>query len=116
QTPVTLITDISPTNRSDVVRQVDGRDVDLQWDDQLDLFVSELPLPPEVHAAVRQLLGTIAPGARRELGELVRAWTGAYAGTPMPRRLVVSGHGDGVWISGNDGDFIHRDWLLELAR
>jgi hypothetical protein len=74
-----------------------------------------LPLPTDVRTAVRGLLGRIAIGARREMGELVRSWSGIYGGAPIPRRLLVSGHGDGVWISGNDGDFIQRDWLLELA-
>jgi hypothetical protein len=116
QTPVTLITDISSTDRRDVVRQLDGREVDLRWDNQLDLFVHELPLPPDVRTAVRKVLGTVAPGARRELGELARVWSGAYAGSAIPRRLVLSGHGDGTWISGNDGDFIKKDWLLDLAK
>jgi hypothetical protein len=51
------------------------------------------------------------------VAQIALAWAPAYAGQPISRRLVVSGHGDGDWVSGDDPQhFIRLESILALAR
>ncbi|MDB4927878.1 MAG: hypothetical protein JWM10_362 [Myxococcaceae bacterium] len=116
QAPTQLITDVSRGNRGDLILRSDGGTGDLAREDQLRAFVASLPIPADVGRNVGDVLHGVGPGARRELAELARVWAGAYCGRAVPARVIVSGHGDGVWVSGDDLDFFRREQLLALGR
>jgi hypothetical protein len=115
QAPVQLIAPASGVDRG-VVLGGKGQTLDLGKDEDLDSFVRSLPIPLDVRQSVRTALGNADVHSRRELAELARVWSGAYCGRDIPRRLILSGHGDGVWISGGPDDFIRREWILGLGR
>lgn len=113
--PVQLITDIP--GRRDEVRTSSGRQAfNLETSDGRQGFVNSLPLPAENRRQVLEVLNQVDSGARREVAELARVWSLAYCGSPIPRRVILSGHGDGTWISGDDHDFINRNSVLGLGR
>jgi len=114
-TPVQLITDIP--GRGDEVRAADGgRAFDLNRSDDRQGFVDSLPLPERGRQEVLRVLNQVVAGARREIAELARVWSLAYCNIAIPRRVVLSGHGDGTWISGDDHDFFNKNSVLNLGR
>lgn len=115
KTPVQLITDIP--GRGDKVKDIDGQHTfDLSVSTDREAFVNTLKLPKDVQQKVLQVLNDVSVGARREIAELARVWSFAYSGNAIPRRVILSGHGDGTWITGDDQDFINKNSVLNLGR
>ncbi len=112
-TPVLLVHDVA-TER-DVVRGGDGNPYDLRIGGDRHGFVASLGVPAPVARGVERVLAEARPGARRELGELSRLWAPAERGEPIPRRLVVSGHGDSRAFFGDDHDRIDDAEVAALA-
>ena len=78
-------------------------------------FVASLRLPAHVQRQLHQLLSTVPRGSRREMAALMRIWAPGERGQRIPRRLMISGHGDGVAFFGNDHDRLDVEHIARLA-
>lgn len=112
--PVQLITD--SLGRRDEVRLESGQILSLGKDIDRQNFVKSLPISRDARQQVLHVLTATPSGARREIGELARVWSHAYIGKTIPRRVILSGHGDGTWITGDDHDFFNKNSVLKLGR
>jgi hypothetical protein len=113
--PVQLITDIP--SRGDEVRSIDGRRTfQLVHSSDRQSFINTLSMPRETQQQVFHVLDQVPHRARREIAELARVWSLAYSGYGIPRRVILSGHGDGTWITGDDHDFFNKNSILKLGR
>jgi hypothetical protein len=108
QAPVLFIGDVA--DRADV-----AGGLPLDTAAQRRAFVTSLRVPAEVTARVLSVLDGALAGSRRELGELARIWARAERGEAIPRRLLISGHGDGTRFFGEDQDDLRDSDLLALA-
>lgn len=114
-TPIQLIGDLQP-GREDVIIGADGNPLNINTPVGRQAFTRALIVPPGVRSAIFTVLDNVYPGARREIAELSRIWSRAYSGEGIPRRVVLSGHGDGTWVTGDDQDFFDRNSVLNLGR
>ncbi len=103
-------------SRRDLVALPDGRRFDLAAAVGVRDFVHVLALPNHQEQRLTAVLLIARPGARRELGELARIWSAAHRGEAIPARLMLSGHGDGFAIFGDDGDRLDDQDIVRLAQ
>lgn len=86
---------------------------DLSTDAGVDTFAASLRLPAGQTAQIADVLKSVGPDARDEMGTLASVWAGAEKGGRVPSRLVLSGHsgGSSIWGDANgsiDYGSIHR--------
>lgn len=81
-------------------------------------FVRSLGVPDPVARGILDVLRGATPGGRRELAELASIWAAAERDetAAIPRRLLLSGHGDARRFFGDDHDEIRDSDLIALAR
>jgi hypothetical protein len=112
--PVLLVNDVP--GRADIARGGDGQVYRLDTADGRRDFVGSLGVEGRAAADLRRVLDQTPSGGRREIAELARIWAPGERGEPIPRRLMVTGHGDGVVFMGNDHDSIRSSDVVALAR
>lgn len=81
----------------------------------IDQFVSKLRLSPAASREVAELIEATPSRGRRELAELARTLAAGERGERIPPRLMLSGHGNGEEIFGDDDDSIRDREILALA-
>jgi hypothetical protein len=76
---------------------------DLSTDAGVDTFAASLRLPAAQTTQIADVLKSVGPDARDELGTLASVWAGGEKGGRVPSRLVLSGHsgGDALWGDAN---------------
>lgn len=82
---------------------------------QIEAFVKTLGLDPRVAEAVKDALTRADKGSREKLAQIAVVFADAEHGTPIPSRLVISGHSGGLDVFGGRGSLALAD-LQRLAR
>lgn len=82
---------------------------------QIEAFVKTLGLDPRVADGVKEALTRADKGSREKLAQIAVVFAEAERGTPIPSRLVLSGHSGGLDLFGGRGSLALAD-LQRLAR
>ena len=82
----------------------------------IEQFVSKLGLSPTISRQVADLIEATPARGRREFAELALTLAAGEHGERIPARLVLSGHGNGEEIFGDDEDSVLDTNLAALAR
>lgn len=107
---VRVLTDKAEAN--DV--SINGTKYDFTKPGEIDAFVDKLALDPRVASAVKDALAKAEPTSRAKLAQIAAVFAEAEKGTPIPSRLVISGHSGGLDIFGGNGELAIAD-LQRLA-
>lgn len=82
---------------------VNGKKLNLQKDEELEVFVKHLNLSKEKAGNIFSLLKSGNVNARDELATIALIWAKAENGRNIPKRIILSGHSVGsiLWGDGN---------------
>lgn len=116
QTSVLYISDAASLPTPDTVFLKDGTPLDLARSVDRRRFVADLGLSQASERDVLAVLDQAAPRARRELAELARVFAPGERGEAIPKRLVISAHGDGSSFFETSDERIRDTELIALAK
>lgn len=104
---------VEPTSEGEVA--MGGSRFDLSRRGQIEAFVRMLALDPRVAPGVEAALRAAESGSREKIAQIAVVFAEAERGTPIPSRLVISGHSGGLDVFGEHGWLVLAD-LQRLAR
>lgn len=108
RTPVVLVTDARNDRPEPPLRMTTAAEVTA--------YVATLGLREPQRQAVVEVLLRAPESGRSELAQLAATWAPGERGEVIPGRLLLSGHGDGEQLFGDDHDALRAEDIQALAR